>query len=549
MTSAQPKADFLTTEWARYTQWADRLCGDKVLLPLDGGRIDWDLVDRDTVTPARLDEITEADLPRLGVLIDGFYRWMRTGDTITVCAAWREGTPELAQIEGHYCAEAMDLTQDVIAGRTTFDAVEATRRDMDYAALEGLQERHGGELRQRPHGGEWCLFGATVEGRVGQLDIGPDGKHRFWGATAKPTPAAANDNEPAAKSQPRARFTLTWFGEIADAVPKETFVKGVLGDGEFTVVSGLPGSGKSVILTDLACHVAAGMEWMGRRVRQGLVVYIAAERKALTERRMVAFRKRHAVPAHVPLLVLGGRIDLTSNTSDANALVQVIRDAAKKVGLPAVWIIIDTLTRTFGPGDQNLSKDMTRFIQSIDVLLETKAHVTIVHHTAWSGERGKGAIDLDGAVDASFLVKKDGGSHVLICDGTNDGEEGTVCRFRMEGVQVGVAEDGEPTTAPVVVPAEDLAEGLVAKLKGHNAKALEILTEACREGTKLAEDEWRAAFYAAYPGDKQHALKMRFQRARRALVEAGAVYHHDGEYWVPVDGTHGTCAANVPCAV
>lgn len=529
--------DNLAETWDRFKEWANCLSGDRVLLPVtDACRIDWDDVDRDRVVPARLEELSAADVPRLGVIIDGFHKWIRTNDTITVCVAWREGVPELAQIEGAYSAEAMDLVQDVVAGQTSFEAVEATRRDLDFAALEGLQEKHGGEIRQRPHGGEWCLYGATVEGRVGQIDIGPDGRHRFWGAT--PVPAAANDNVPVAASAAKPRFTLTWFGEIADAAPKQTFVKGVLGDGEFTVVSGLPGSGKSVILTDIACHVAAGMEWMGRRVRQGLVVYIAAERKSLTERRMLAFRKRHDVPANLPLLVLGGRIDLTSSTHDARDLHTVIQAAAEEVGLPAVWVIVDTLTRTFGPGDQNLSKDMTRFIQSIDMLLETKAHVTVVHHTSWSGERGKGAIDLDGAVDASFLVKKEGGIHVLNCDGTNDGEEGTICRFRMEGVEVGTDEDGEPTMAPVVVPPDaDLAETLVAKLKGHNAQALEILTEACRGGTKLGEDEWRAAFYAAYPGEKQHTLKVRFQRARRALTEAGSVYHHDGEFWV---ATHGT---------
>lgn len=506
---------------ARVRRMRAQLRGDVVLLPVtDEGRLDVErLRDEDGAIDyfyGQARDLADGDEHRLGVLVDGFMRFLPDAPPGTsVVVLDRGGTPEVVQFHGFEpCEAAVDLVAQAISDHT--DLIDTRRPGEPFSVVVDRLNTKLGTLKEQ--------FAEVLE-------------------------AKADAPVPAAKSQPRARFTLTWFGEIADAVPKETFVKGVLGDGEFTVVSGLPGSGKSVILTDLACHVAAGMEWMGRRVRQGLVVYIAAERKALTERRMVAFRKRHGVPAHVPLLVLGGRIDLTSNTSDANALVRVIRDAAKEVGLPAVWVIIDTLTRTFGAGDQNLSKDMTRFIQSIDVLLETKAHVTVVHHTAWSGERGKGAIDLDGAVDASFLVKKDGGSHVLICDGTNDGEEGAVCRFRMESVQVGTDEDGEPTTAPVVVPAEDLAENLVARVKGHNAKALEILTEACREGTKLAEDEWRAAFYAAYPGDKQHALKMRFQRARRALVEAGAVYHHDGEYWVPVDGTHGTCAANVPCAV
>ena len=31
------------------------------------------------------------------------------------------------------------------------------------------------------------------------------------------------------------------------------------------------------------------------KIKQGLVIYLAAERRLLTERRMLAFRKRHGV--------------------------------------------------------------------------------------------------------------------------------------------------------------------------------------------------------------------------------------------------------------
>lgn len=359
-------------------------------------------------------------------------------------------------------------------------------------------------------------------------------------------PPAANDNKP------KSRFRATWFDEIASSKPKRSLIKGVLGEGEFTMVSGLPGSGKSVILTDAACHVAAGMEWHGRAVKQGFVVYLAAERQALTERRMLAFRKEHGVK-DVPLLVLGGMIDLTSSLADADALAAYINEAAEACGEPCVWIIIDTLTRTFGPGDQHQSKDMAKFVRSCDRLTEKAgAHVTVIHHTAWSGERGKGAIDLDGAVDASFMVKKLARGYALECDGANDGDEGIICHFTMKGVDVGLDEDGEPTFAPVVVPSDggSAGAGLVASLKGHNAKALEMLTEACvRTGQPVHENVWRDLFYGSYPGDKTETLKVRFQRVRKALKDSGAVHYHDETYWVSQDGTDGTCSAAVPCSV
>lgn len=344
---------------------------------------------------------------------------------------------------------------------------------------------------------------------------------------------------PQSKPVKRERFDLTWFDEIEEGKPKETILKGWLGVGEFTTISGLPGTGKSVVTTDLACHIAAGMDWHGLSVKQGLVIYVAAERKKLTERRMMAFRKHHSVK-DVPLLVVGGMLDFTRDEKDAEAIVKVIREAEEYTGQKCVWVIIDTLTRVFGAGDQNASKDMVKFVRSCDhILTETNAHVTAIHHSAWSGERGKGAIDLDGAVDASFMVKKDGAKHKLVCDGTNDGEEGDVLAFMMKSVTIGHNEDGEPTEAPVVVPADlmDSGERLVENVKGHNARAFEILRDLIgsqgippeghhfpSEVLVVREETWRQAFYAAdTKGTKQDTLRARFKRAHASLVETNKV--------------------------
>ncbi|MEY9880480.1 AAA family ATPase [Bradyrhizobium sp. USDA 329] len=147
---------------------------------------------------------------------------------------------------------------------------------------------------------------------------------------SKPTPANDNSLSPS-KLDSWGKLTFTWFDDIGTEAKKETVVKGMLGAGEFTMISGLPGSGKSVIVTDLACHIAAGLPWMGRKVKQGLVVYVAAERKKLTERRMMAFRKQHGVK-DLPLLVLGGLIDMTTGTLHATAIAMAVKKAAERAG-------------------------------------------------------------------------------------------------------------------------------------------------------------------------------------------------------------------------
>jgi hypothetical protein len=341
-------------------------------------------------------------------------------------------------------------------------------------------------------------------------------------------PAAANDNSLSpSKMDSWGKLTFTWFDDIGTEAKKETVVKGMLGAGEFTMISGLPGSGKSVIVTDLACHIAAGMPWMGKTVKQGLVVYVAAERKKLTERRMLAFRKRHGVK-DLPLLVLGGLIDMTTGTLHATAIAMAVKKAAEITGQPCVWIIIDTLTRTFGPGDQHQSKDMAKYVRSCDTIIaETGSHLTVVHHTSWAGERGKGAIDLDGAVDASFMVKKNAAGHVLECDGTNDGEEGVICNFRMESMNVGTDEDGEPITAPVVVKAANVAGFAKAVSQTVQARAetevMDILTELSAGGHPVGGGVWQARYHQMHPEAKENTIASRWKRAVKALEEAGRV--------------------------
>ncbi|MBB4192775.1 AAA family ATPase [Rhizobium aethiopicum] len=358
-------------------------------------------------------------------------------------------------------------------------------------------------------------------------------------------------DEQAAASPPkkRERFDLTWFDEIEEGKPKETILKGWLGVGEFTTISGLPGTGKSVVTTDLACHIAAGMEWHGQKVRQGLVIYVAAERKKLTERRMMAFRKHHNVK-DVPLLVVGGMLDFTRDTKDADDIIAVIREAETITGHKCVWVIVDTLTRVFGAGDQNASKDMVKFVRSCDhILTETGAHVTAIHHSAWSGERGKGAIDLDGAVDASFMVKKDGNKHRLVCDGTNDGEEGDVLCFTMQSVQIGADDEGNPTTAPVVVPADGASPGerMIAGLAKKDGEALDILKSLIADSGQespggqhypedilvVKEDDWRQAVYAAAKPDTPQGTKQKnFTRAKASLIKQGVVGESYNWVWI-----------------
>ena len=358
-------------------------------------------------------------------------------------------------------------------------------------------------------------------------------------------PVAANDNQ---------RFQITWFDDVDKSTAKEEIVQGVLGAGEFSLFVAKPGTAKSVLVGDIGCHIAAGLEWHGRKVKQGLVVFFAAERKKLTERRVAAWRKKHDV-TNIPFVVIGGKLDMTTGLIDAKALATTIEALEEKCGHECVLIILDTVTRTFGPGDQHQSRDMQRYVQSVDELNRaTNAHIAAIHHSPWNDTRGKGAVDLDGAIDVSFVVEVKGTGlnkvFTLACTGANDGEEGPVTSFQLESIALGTDTEGKITTAPVVVRVDTVkTDG--SNLKGNSAKAFDSLERAIQEHGEcppdgspgfpdgvvtVTRDQWRDQFYAdtraKEPALIDATLRQRFTRATGDLLDTEKIITIGERCWI-----------------
>ncbi|MCG2630957.1 AAA family ATPase [Bradyrhizobium sp. WYCCWR 13023] len=352
----------------------------------------------------------------------------------------------------------------------------------------------------------------------------------------------------------RERFEFTLFDDVNETVQKDWLVKDFLGADEFTLFVAKPGTAKSVLLLDIGAHIAAGMEWHGRNVKQGLVVFFAAERKRTTERRVAAWRKKHGLYG-IPFVVAGGELDMTAGLMDAKALGAAVKRLEERLGQKCVLIIVDTVTGTFGGGDQNASRDMQRYIASVDELHRaTGAHVAAIHHSGWEGDRGKGAIDLDGAIDSSFGIEVGGtGSakaFVLKCTGANDMDEGVITGFKLESVSLGKDAEGDETTAPVVVPAK-VTPNDGSNLKGSTEKALDslraVLAEDGRtppagspgfhEGVVAANrTAWRNRFYADTlanePKIGDATLRQRFSRAVSELTEKKRIATVGEWFWV-----------------
>ncbi len=139
------------------------------------------------------------------------------------------------------------------------------------------------------------------------------------------------------------RFKLVAFNDIPLSMESRYIVKGLIPRVGLTVLWGPPKCGKSFWAFDAAMHVAQGLEYRGRPVEQGGVVYVALEGGAGYGARAAAYRQaKMAEDAEpVPFHLIVDRLDLVA---EAEALIGRIRE---QMGAEApILIVLDTLNRS-----------------------------------------------------------------------------------------------------------------------------------------------------------------------------------------------------------
>src|SRR5262245_32238234 len=264
-------------------------------------------------------------------------------------------------------------------------------------------------------------------------------------------------------------------------VPKAFLIDGFVGAAEISAWYGPPDGGKSVVALDAGCHVAAGLEYCDRRVTRGAVLYIAVERGAVVQRRVLAWCRHHNL-TDIPLAVVAEMIDLRTGSLDADRIIATARAFEDEAwGLPVAWIIIDTLNRALAGGDENSSKDMGAVIVAVDrIQRATGAHCSLIHHVPVDRtDRMRGHGSVLGAVDLTVRITKDDKTVTVEADKANDLVEKPRFAFRFESVEL--ASDGDTTTtAPVLLPCDAPARPIRPK-SGPKSRADRTMRDAITE--------------------------------------------------------------------
>lgn len=339
------------------------------------------------------------------------------------------------------------------------------------------------------------------------------------------------------KGKTRESLRMLSIAELEALPPPTWLVHGLVPERSLVVPYGPPKKGKTFVILSMGLHIAAGMDWAGKKVEQGGVVYIAGEGVGGLGLRIKAMRAHYGISDRIPFWVIPKAINFGDQAA-VEGLVKLVRDTV--LDEPIGLVVVDTLARAAPGVEENSSKEMGVVIAACDYVKDAlECTVMPIHHAGKDEAKGlRGSSAIHGAVDASFHITGTGKSVTLKPIDQKDAEPGEPMVFEMVEVMVGI---GRSSLVPVLagtggtngtsagqtenVPFEtklSTAEILALRALDH---ALSMHSEIVSGHSNvpsnvplIKEAFWREAFRDSRAGDTPDAIKKAFQRVSQSLV-------------------------------
>ena len=337
--------------------------------------------------------------------------------------------------------------------------------------------------------------------------------------------------------------------------PLNWLIKDYLLQESYALLFGDPSAGKSLIVLDMAFCIANGIDWDGNATTQGDVVYVAGEGHLGLGRRLKALEIKYDKKAEHIFMS-----EMPASLIDPESAIAVA-DAIEAICPTASLVIIDTLHRNFGGGDENSSKDFGQFTNNIDTYLRKNGRsVILVHHSGHASKnRSRGSSSIKGSLDAEYQVVKTPQGNIEIANvKAKDFPPPPVTGFSIDAVDLGwLDDDGEPvlgiTTRSGYRASDKPAKRLTAREKSimhslHQAISkygVNTTSDVCESFPDLATgkmvhiDYWREEAYPILDvdvdgKDQRSAKRQAFNRGKKKLMELGNINTHDDHWWVTI---------------
>ena len=338
--------------------------------------------------------------------------------------------------------------------------------------------------------------------------------------------------------KPALKSRFVRLSDMGDRPPAiDWLIKGYLVRDTTAQLFGVPGCGKSFIALDMALSIATGEAWCGHATTSRPVFYIAGEGLQGLQRRKEAWLRYHQVTDRSAPFWLSKGATALSDPHQLAVLIADIDAAIADLGLPSL-IVIDTVARNFGGGDENSTKDMSAFIAALDTLRERyRCCILLVHHTGHGDKsRARGSIALHGSLDAEYRIEKTGIDEKTIqmtSTRQKDNDDPPPLAWTLTRYDLPWAdEDGQPLNSAVLMPNDSVpvTKPVKEKMGNQQRRALEVLQELYRTHRQNLEDvghdpntarvtleDWQDAMQSINP-DRSNRCKL-----RQALEKQGYV--------------------------
>ena len=353
-------------------------------------------------------------------------------------------------------------------------------------------------------------------------------------------------------------FKIESWQSVKDE-PIKWLIQDVIPDQSLVALFGPPASFKSFHAMSIAECIASGRPWMGKEINgSGPVLYIAGEGYGGIGARIAAIKQHHKTPDSAQLYVVRSMINLRSSADDFTNLIVAIDELVQLIGVQLRMIVIDTLARSFGGGNENNSDDMGVYIQSLGKIQNRyKCSLMLLHHAGKDTSKGlRGHSSLLAAVDTQMEILRftDSMKGQIFLSKQKDGEQGERYGFEAITVDIDRSELGLENGSSLVIEASEVGdtkdkteENKPQKGKPIGAKqkiAEKSLNVAIKtfgsimdtpEGRKntITLDQWKAEFTAMIGSDvsakdlatywlraKDHVIKSGFGTIRNSSVWA-----------------------------
>lgn len=196
---------------------------------------------------------------------------------------------------------------------------------------------------------------------------------------------------------------LTSTTELANQEPPEVIVEDLLKQGSLAMLAGAAKTGKTFIAIDIACHVAMGKAWCGKKVQRTPVLYIALEGAGGFRDRMAAWYQVYNDGQRIPdewFTLISGHMVNIMLPETVEQLREVIE--AKDIGL----VILDTWSRSIPGVNENDNTEQLLAISNMQqVIDDTGVTVLAIHHFG-RNDQVRGASALEGNFDTVLTVNK-----------------------------------------------------------------------------------------------------------------------------------------------